>query len=232
MKVTEFPSSSFPYLWKGKGNISLEAIFSLCIVFKSAGLDFSVVLCHCWGEMWRLLLVISVTLKMYPLSPRSTVIRGQASHPRPRFDPLLVDPLAIVVIDQDIKPLQVLDQEWLSLLSSPSLLSLYASENFVEMDFASDSAQFEVAESRCRKNGPSEAAIEDAANDRVTTMFDDMGAYFNVPIGVVLEEMKAKNKEEKLQKTVEDDELKKKNKKVEAIPAKKMESTKKAKRLY
>ncbi|ERN02247.1 hypothetical protein AMTR_s00045p00226780 [Amborella trichopoda] len=188
------------------------------VVFMK-GLNFSMVLCHSWGEVWRLLLVISVTLKMYPPLARSAATRGQASRPRPRFNPQLVDPLAIVVVDQDTEPLQVLDQE----VQYPMEL-----EEDGVIDPFSTVVKGVAKDPLTSEKRPSEAAVEDAANDRVTTMFDDMGVDFNVPIGVVLEELKAKQKEEKLQKTEDDVELKKKRK-VEATLAKKMESTKKAK---
>ncbi|ERN08707.1 hypothetical protein AMTR_s00017p00232140 [Amborella trichopoda] len=57
---------------------------------------------------------LGYVLWMYPLSAKGVVIRGQASRPRAHFDPLLLVPLAIVVIDpvEEEVPLQIhMDQE-------------------------------------------------------------------------------------------------------------------------
>ncbi|ERM99873.1 hypothetical protein AMTR_s00098p00171290 [Amborella trichopoda] len=169
----------------------------------------------------------------------------------------MVDPLAIVVIDQDIEPLQVFNQKMqypleveadgpidplsvlvegkvgelissVAQLSQQSLITyfaMYASENSREMDHYESRANVEVGDSSNREKGPIDIDEEYVDNGIVPVMFEDMGADFNVPIGVVLEEMKAKKKEEKLQKTKVDAKLKKK-KEVESTPAKKMETSK------
>ncbi|ERN00050.1 hypothetical protein AMTR_s00105p00077090 [Amborella trichopoda] len=96
--------------------------------------------------------------------------------------------------------------EPIALVAQPSHQSLlayfavYASEDLGEMDNSESRADIEVGDSRNRENRPTEI-VEDDDNGKVSVMFEDMEADFNVPIGIVLEEMKAKKKQEKLQKT-------------------------------
>ncbi|ERN03699.1 hypothetical protein AMTR_s00403p00013060, partial [Amborella trichopoda] len=75
------------------------------------------------------------------------------------------------------------------------------------MDYYESRANIEVGDSRNIEKGPSEIVKEDDDIGKVSAMFEDMAADFNVHIGIVLEEMKAKKKQEKLQKTKEDSKL-------------------------
>ncbi|ERM96003.1 hypothetical protein AMTR_s00129p00046360 [Amborella trichopoda] len=108
----------------------------------------------------------------------------------------LIDPFSAVFEGVVEDPLASVAQP--SQQSLIAYFAMYAREDSGDMNFASDSAEPKVAESRCREKGPFEAVIDDVGTDILATMFDDMGGDFDVPIRVVLEEMEAKKKEEKL----------------------------------
>ncbi|ERM98043.1 hypothetical protein AMTR_s00120p00093530 [Amborella trichopoda] len=177
---------------------------------------------------------------MYPLPGRGTVIRGLASCPRPRFDPLLVDLLALVVIDpiKEDEPLQLqMNQDQLEhlhdigeglfdpnsamvegevgepitsvaqLMQSTLLLlyfSMYESDDYVIVEPSENkggAAAQENPEREKRNVEPEDVGLD---SGRVTTMFGDMGAAFEVPIGVVLEEMKVKKREKRAKLALEE----------------------------